>query len=1087
MRLLGCAILALLHVPYTALADGGFEDAAWSANAYCESWVSGFTDDTESNRLSAVAHLTPKGAGEPVLTARWVPDPLSALPPQQVIRAAREAGREATWRSDPYVTLPLTLLCRTTGFSGGIVDFRLELKREGQDPLVSEKLAAGDAGWERHVLAAPPGSEATRYTELTVTLTGRGNTTLCLCLLASSETPTGSALRGLADLYGLKGLSKPAAETWEQLAQEPASPGDRVGTRYAQIADDEGTGRAEYEKLWSELQGTLPLGDRWGERCGYRAARAMVDALPMTGYRLAETAGRDADGDNSAALAAGADGWPLAKVGVQACLSLAEAGLRSADARRALSLALRVLLRHPDCGAAQPTPRAHNAAYLDAANYLPTRDEVCSALSLALEACAESTAPGTLEDLAAQWFACELAAADWDLTTLTSLALSLRAPSGAAEMLRCVHVAAVLLRRGCFTAALRVAGLCSKSTAPVPLLRLHSRYLRGAALAACGRYFDAMDDLQAAAGAEDRWLSAVAALELAEAYEFTGRTAAAARRYGTVAAGGNWWWVRLRAATALRRLGRRTQDTSTDSADVPVIYLGEDRQTRGDWFRHFGSEAFCLCGCYAGSDLLGGPRYAQCGISKRTGLPEVPAPSWSSPSAAPDPSFLYIPDDDKWRATNWDDRGEAYAPGSGPDLCVDLTVPAGLHRLSLYFMNDCCNYEPGRDMTVEVQDREGRVLAATEVRHFLRGVYKQFAVRGPLDVTVRIHKNAGLNVLLQGLFLDAITPIPPPTPAGSTPDDVADIDLTTLARWSDTMAATGPGQDESLAAAWRRWQEAEAVHREPFEERARFRRYAEMLQAAIGPGPAAEALGSYAWDNLAEGRTWATTAALERRHALPAQPADGRALQADREDAALRLLRPVKVCAYGSESDCPAYSPLARETFAAILAALEDGEAVAYCHDFVAQHGWKQRRLVLQALGYLVDKAGAAELTNDELCIHVSRFAQPVDSLDLLKSELERSPQRARDLRVWRAFGGACVNGGNVDGIVWMTQRVATVAGNDDAVAQFLLGYAGILREMGACQEALATCRLLTGSFPRTRAALQGRRLRAQIVLEEHR
>ena len=106
MRLLGCAILALLHVPYTALADGGFEDAAWSANAYCESWVSGFTDDTESNRLSAVAHLTPKGAGEPVLTARWVARPPVRLPPQQVIRAAREAGARPC-AATPTSPLPL--------------------------------------------------------------------------------------------------------------------------------------------------------------------------------------------------------------------------------------------------------------------------------------------------------------------------------------------------------------------------------------------------------------------------------------------------------------------------------------------------------------------------------------------------------------------------------------------------------------------------------------------------------------------------------------------------------------------------------------------------------------------------------------------------------------------------------------------------------------------------------------------------------------------------------------------------------------------------------------------------------------------
>lgn len=57
-------LTSLLLLTASAHAEGTFADLQWGSNASCESWVSGFTNDTAGRHLNAVVHLTPAGAGE---------------------------------------------------------------------------------------------------------------------------------------------------------------------------------------------------------------------------------------------------------------------------------------------------------------------------------------------------------------------------------------------------------------------------------------------------------------------------------------------------------------------------------------------------------------------------------------------------------------------------------------------------------------------------------------------------------------------------------------------------------------------------------------------------------------------------------------------------------------------------------------------------------------------------------------------------------------------------------------------------------------------------------------------------------------
>jgi tetratricopeptide (TPR) repeat protein len=300
-----------------------------------------------------------------------------------------------------------------------------------------------------------------------------------------------------------------------------------------------------------------------------------------------------------------------------------------------------------------------------------------------------------------------------------------------------------------------------------------------------------------ATGSGDWRLRDWAVFRQAQCLELAGRWAEALE-VAEVAAQTDLLETRAEADFARRRLKAAVEQPPPPSRE-PVQYIGEDRSTGGDWYAYYGSEAFILCAQQAPNDLSGDLSGAL-EVTPRTGRAEEAVRYWVSRPDDTHRASLYNPVSRVRRAANWDDRGEAYDRGAGPDLCLGITVRAsGPHRLSLYFVNDHHFYEPRRAYTVQVSDAEGRYLAGTEVRSFLNGVYKQFAVQGPARFTIRIRRNLSMNVLLSGVFLDGVPPEVPGLPDGCQADDRVTL---ALSEWRAARARARSSADER-AASWR--------------------------------------------------------------------------------------------------------------------------------------------------------------------------------------------------------------------------------------------------------------------------------------------
>ena len=267
--------------------------------------------------------------------------------------------------------------------------------------------------------------------------------------------------------------------------------------------------------------------------------------------------------------------------------------------------------------------------------------------------------------------------------------------------------------------------------------------------------------------------------------------------------------VRPTSSTRATRPGRNVgwAAPTTGLSSKAVLILPDDTSSRGDWQGKYGTYAYILCGRYSPRSLEGGIGWP---IKHRiyTGNPSDPARKWvSSLDASRIRSTLWNPIEQNRQFSVWDDHGEVYPRGKGPDLFIDLEVPKGPFCLGLYFMeSDWIQY---RAYTVSIfaalsPDRHGlptvpshasrpdqhglptvppdaptpdqrglltvpptsshRLLARTTVHDFFDGTYKRFLVLGPQELTIKIARNDSTNATLAGLFLDrAPTLLPIPT------------------------------------------------------------------------------------------------------------------------------------------------------------------------------------------------------------------------------------------------------------------------------------------------------------------------------------
>ena len=212
------------------------------------------------------------------------------------------------------------------------------------------------------------------------------------------------------------------------------------------------------------------------------------------------------------------------------------------------------------------------------------------------------------------------------------------------------------------------------------------------------------------------------------------------------------------------------------------VYLGEDWQTQGDWVGRYGRGHATLCGMEGGSGeaferlpqngdnhvLNAMPGY---GVSVEPGARNTYGMvSWINNPHTDNPRSLFSPLLGYRRQSEWNDYGnelDVYPWAfEGPDLWVAVTVPAGVHRASLYFYNK--DGQSGQDryrdfpielkntLTNQKQMNAAPTLARARATDFWGGVYQQFALCGPAKFSFKVRRNHSHAVIIQGVFLDPI-------------------------------------------------------------------------------------------------------------------------------------------------------------------------------------------------------------------------------------------------------------------------------------------------------------------------------------------
>ncbi len=272
------------------------------------------------------------------------------------------------------------------------------------------------------------------------------------------------------------------------------------------------------------------------------------------------------------------------------------------------------------------------------------------------------------------------------------------------------------------------------------------------------------------------------------------------------------------APPTLAQLNTMLARVKSLTGQMPVgsgAYLGEDWCTKGDWVGRYGRQYAELCAIQSPFDhfpvsTLG--YSAQCFEGPHRDAHDN-FRRWVHWITTENRNSVYDPIIGHRRQAEFDDHGEAYDRNhEGPGLYFKVIVPAGLHRVSLYFFNK--DGESGdnryRDYLIQLkpfvssldQAEKEPPLAQTRVHNFRGGVYPQFLLAGPSTYYLRLAKNDSLNVICSAVFIDHIAEdiearedmntlwmggkrYDPPTSDKNTPPS----DLTTAARklWGDPL------------------------------------------------------------------------------------------------------------------------------------------------------------------------------------------------------------------------------------------------------------------------------------------------------------
>jgi len=195
--------------------------------------------------------------------------------------------------------------------------------------------------------------------------------------------------------------------------------------------------------------------------------------------------------------------------------------------------------------------------------------------------------------------------------------------------------------------------------------------------------------------------------------------------------------------------------------------LDEDWVTQGDWVGRYGRHEATLSAMHPPFDHYMGINTHLYELERFMGPHKrkddvIRSWMWKAKDDG-DRRVLYNPVAGVRRPAGWDDHAETYKwTHEGPDMWLKATIPEGIHRISLYFMNYDGHRGNNRfrDYLISVHEAKaggaGQQLAKTRVLHHWAGVYKTFALQGPATYYVRIGKNNSFNTMISAVFFDRL-------------------------------------------------------------------------------------------------------------------------------------------------------------------------------------------------------------------------------------------------------------------------------------------------------------------------------------------
>ncbi len=234
--------------------------------------------------------------------------------------------------------------------------------------------------------------------------------------------------------------------------------------------------------------------------------------------------------------------------------------------------------------------------------------------------------------------------------------------------------------------------------------------------------------------------------------------------------------------------------SNSKSSGKGGYWLGEDWTTGGHWPGRYGRQFAMLfatnspfSSTYSWQDPAVEPFKVGGSVGPHVRAPDEGLRNWLHWRRSPTELALWQPDYGLPRESEWDDHGETYRTTfEGPNLHLQVQVPEGLHRVSVYFFNPNGDHsEPRhRDYLVELRNcpdslplppLSGRIrhdprawplLALTRVARFYHaGVYERFVVTGPGQYSISIVRGASLNTIANGIFIDRLAGPPTDDPA----------------------------------------------------------------------------------------------------------------------------------------------------------------------------------------------------------------------------------------------------------------------------------------------------------------------------------